>query len=700
MYRRLLFVTVIIFLALCGLGILGFHSISLHREGLAGKRAAEFMEVAEQIRLDVKRKLDTFIQTEQDRAYTDYQYYYVPQTTSDRNILFRSPLAGALKKGLAYGYFQIEPDGSVITPYYLADEDEQIKPEVKAYISRLENNLLAALNGSKPAVISLGVERQSWVKREEPARYDFSRRASLAKKSFEARKDSEYSVPETTTLLSEQEQADKKVASKPKVFSDKSKAYRIDSLQKSQQLQVESRTRANVMLNIDNSAQAAQEVRDRRITQPGTQTMDSLGKGMVGGRAGQMQPQPKTVVSEEDKALAKDNLQIVENEQQKELTESVDKSDDIVQIRKEPFMTFKVPDTNRSKMFGGDVYLLRHVQIEQKHFLQGFKLEERELKRQVTESADRFLRNGMGYEISNAQRLGTAHRAILEFDFGMLPLSLIELEPGWIGRQISTLRNWYFAIVIIVFLAVILAITGIWRSARSQLRLAQKKDDFISAVSHELRTPLTSIRMYTEMLDKGWVRSDSKRSEYYSSMHQESERLSRLIENVLDFSRIQKGRKKYVFQLGDINTCIGEVVDMMAPYAAERGFTLSKDFEEITQMFFDHDAVMQIVINLIDNAIKYSDDAKEKIVFIRTKRSDNYVQIEVEDRGPGVPHLQRKKVFEEFYRIGDESVREAPGTGLGLALVKKFAEAHEGFVDILTAKPKGSIFRVTLALKA
>jgi signal transduction histidine kinase len=206
--------------------------------------------------------------------------------------------------------------------------------------------------------------------------------------------------------------------------------------------------------------------------------------------------------------------------------------------------------------------------------------------------------------------------------------------------------------------------------------------------------------MYSEMLEKNWVKSKDKVTEYYKNMRQESERLSRLIENVLDFSRIQKGRKKYNFSLGDINKRIADVVEIMRPYAAQNGFSIETDLQPLTQTAFDNDAVTQIIVNLLDNAVKYARHADDKTITVRTKQQDKFLTIEVEDHGPGVPHRQRKRVFEEFYRIGSETTRETIGTGLGLALVKKFAEAHNGFVEILNATPTGAIFRVSLAIKS
>ena len=127
---------------------------------------------------------------------------------------------------------------------------------------------------------------------------------------------------------------------------------------------------------------------------------------------------------------------------------------------------------------------------------------------------------------------------------------------------------------------------------------------------------------------------------------------------------------------------------------------IKTELEELKQTAFDSDAVKQIVVNLLDNAIKYARNAEDKTITLRTKSNSQFIFIEVEDHGPGVPHRQRKKIFEEFYRTEAEATRETTGTGLGLALVKKFAQAHNGFVEILTAKPAGAIFRVGLAVQS
>jgi signal transduction histidine kinase len=643
MYKRLIILSIIILAALCGLVWLGYHSTRIREQGLQGARLGEFAAVAEQIRQDVTRRLDEFMQTEQNRPYTDYQYYYVPENVAPNQQRFpvlRSPLAGRLEQGLAYGNFQIEPDGSVITPndninqrLDLTESDKELYAEARSNRKNIEDNLLPALRGTTPGSLKMNLYSGN------PA------------------------VPPKEPPTVEQEQISKEVAQQGKF----SQSYPIESLQsKGQKTQVLRQSREVFEQNVISNALPQQQ----QIQEPVAQTELN-----------------------EQQAAATDQSQT-----------------DTVQVRIEPFFPVVVPggQTDRDSasqqdetIFSGQVFLLRHVQIEDRHFLQGFQLNEKKLVEQIEESASQFMRNGMSFELSpkeNVNETGNAaYSAILNFGFGDLVLNLKEIDPGWIGTEIRHLRLWYFGIVAIVFLAVTLGLASLWRNAAAQIRLAQKKDDFISAVSHELRTPLTSIRMYAEMLEKNWVKSPDKAVEYYSNMRQESERLSRLIENVLDFSRIQKGRKKYTFNAGDINKCVLDVVEIMKPYALLKGFSIRAETGRIEQATFDADAVTQIVVNLLDNAIKYARDAEDKTIIVRTKTEEKFTIIEVEDHGPGVPHRQRNKIFEQFYRPAAESTRETTGTGLGLALVKKFAEAHNGFVEILSAKPTGAIFRVALA---
>ncbi len=668
MYKRLIILSLVILSALCGLVWLGFRSIQIRAQGLEGVRLGEFAAVAEQIRRDIKRKLDEFMQTEQNRPYTDYLYSYVPEnvvSTQQQLPLLRSPLAGRLDHGLAYGNFQIEPDGNITTPnddirQGGLDIDNELYASVISNGLNVKNNLLPLLSRK--------------IRSSDNTDYYRETEASPVTKMKVADR----------IELPANEDLKKKNEENGSGRGRSSKALSIESLQEqAQKTQVMPQRRSIVEQNIfSNTASGSGRALASKENQADIQFRD----------------QSEPPLGQE--AQLSIGRQPPEQERQ----------NDIVQVRIGPFETIVTGGDNAEEfVFDGQVFLVRHVQIENRNFWQGFQLNENKLIEEVKDSASKFVREGMSFEVAptktkdavNAAKENgdIAYTAVLDFIFGDLVLSLKETNPDRISKQISHLRNWYLSIIAVVLLAVTLGLAGLWRSARAQIRLAEKKDDFISAVSHELRTPLTSIRMYTEMLEKNWVKSEDKLTEYYKNMRQESERLSRLIENVLDFSRIQRGRKKYHFKIGDINKCIEDVIKMMKPYASQRGFSIQTELGRDGKIAFDCDAVTQIVVNLIDNAVKYAHDAEDKTITIRTRADKQYIVIEVEDRGPGVPHHQRKKIFEQFYRSEAESTRDTTGTGLGLALVKKFTEAHNGFVEIVSAKPTGAIFRVALAVR-
>jgi signal transduction histidine kinase len=698
MYRRLVILSLVVVAAVCGLGGLGYHAIAKWAQGLEGARLGEFAEVAEQIRQDVKRKLDEFIQAEQQRKYTDYLYYYVPDNVADAQQppLLRSPLGEQLSNSFAYGYFQIEADGSIVTPYspsrpLQVNESNAMTGEVQRQVANITSNVLPSITRRSGTLRLLN--RQTAVQDEK-------------KGSLSAM------LRENATSLA----ADSDVVQKPK--GAPSKAYPIESLkQEAQESQVVTQQRAFVNFNQVQAVPPASQspaptqgqqaqLHDFAYAPQAAPVPVPQSRSVQGGTIAQAQANPSVPTLQDREGSPPASAG--EAGLRKDLPE-------MVQIRIEPFVPLVVPGADPgTSIFGGQVFLLRHVQIEDRHLLQGFQLDEHKLIAEVEESARRFMRDGMGFELPQVSKVNeqandagekAAYTAILDFGFGDLVLSLKELDPAWITKRSGELHRIYFGIIATVVGAVTLALVSLWHNVRAQVRLATKKDDFISAVSHELRTPLTSIRMYSEMLENNWIKSQDKLAEYYRNMRQESERLSRLVENVLDFARLQKGRRRYAFQLGHLNDCVAEVVEMMRPYAEQRGFVIRTRFEPIEQTAFDKDAVTQIVVNLIDNAVKYAACATDKTISVHTQGKGGFTIIEVEDHGPGVPHRQRKKVFEEFYRFegkpaakGDnQSQPQTTGTGLGLTLVKHFAEAHGGYVEIDSAQPTGAIFRVALA---
>ncbi|MHC4351507.1 MAG: sensor histidine kinase, partial [Planctomycetota bacterium] len=528
MYRRLVILSLIILAALAGLVWVGYRSLQIQADGMAGTRLGEFAAVAEQIRQDVKRNLDEFMQREHNRPYTDYQHFHVPEnavTDQEQMPVVRSPLGGKLENDLAYGSFQIEPDGNIITPNDdLVQLQEQASAEddlpTKVFLNRknIEDNLWPALSGRVPGSFKIDfysdARSRSGARRQSDPPVDPNRQGKIAKGKMSQKRTGQN--------------------------------YPIQSLQ--------------------SQGQEAQIIEQRRSVLEQNTISNSL---VVGP---QQQPQARGQTAQYDR----------------QSQPSPTPQAEVVQVRIEPFMPLVIPDPDPVRsIFGGQVFLLRQVQIENRQFLQGFRLNEKKLIEEVNESAEKFMRKGMTFELAQPQDdyfdIDVAYAAVLDFGFGDLTLNLAEIDPYWIAREIRRLRYWYFSIISVVLLAVMLGLASLWRNAGAQLRLAQKKDDFISAVSHELRTPLTSIRMYSEMLEKNWVKSPDKVAEYYRNMRQESERLSRLIENVLDFSRIQRGRKQYAFNVGDMNKCVTDVVEMMRPHAAQKSFSIETELGRLDQ---------------------------------------------------------------------------------------------------------------------
>lgn len=740
MIRRLVLVSILVFGALLGLGAFGYRSIRMHEDGLEGRRLGEFTAVAGQIRTEVKRSLNDFLAAEQVRPYTDYQYFFVPQAANsiDNNAIVRSPLGDELSHGLAFGYFQINPDSTITTPHAIADTEQVPSPAITNYLAQLKPLLTRLGEPGKP-ILSPGLalaDKKDLL--DTLIKKNKSNQDEVLEQSLANAKGKQVDRTGKYTVIDPQEQK-KAVTVTQSRMNVEQNLYNANT----DQQQVAPNQPADSSYGYQQGQQVAPGTRqqgqsptrgqmdsrrigsqDRMPVQSATsrQPMQQRGQQSSARQAPAMaQPSPQIQTAQgsqtqsgplqvptpqmgSQQTPAQQTVQPSPNSQGQQFMQQVQtagpQQQELVQIRIEPIVPVWVSEPASNLPFRGQVYFVRHVQFEQTHLLQGFRLDQNNMLGIVKDAATRLLRRGMGYSLDPADSERAAYTAFLDFGFGELPLNLLELDPGGIARDMGRLRNIYAIIFGLVFGATIAALYGLGKALTAQIVLSRKKDDFLSAVSHELRTPLTTIRMYTEMLEKDWVRTEAKRNEYYGIMRQESERLTRLIENVLDFSRIQRGRKQFVLKAGDFNRIVGDVIEMMTPCAQRAGFTIQRDLQYIESFCFDADAVMQIVINLLDNAIKYARDAEDKTIFVRTKTDGKYVQIEVEDRGPGIPRNERTKIFEEFYRIGDESRRETTGTGLGLALVKRFAEAHRGGVAVFAANPCGALFRVGLAVRA
>jgi len=254
--------------------------------------------------------------------------------------------------------------------------------------------------------------------------------------------------------------------------------------------------------------------------------------------------------------------------------------------------------------------------------------------------------------------------------------------------------------IILGGLSLLLA-AGVWlnyRNVTRELALAKLKSDFVSNVSHELRTPLALIRLYSETLELGRLTNSSKQHEYHEIIRKESERLTALINNILDFSRIEAGKKEYTFRETDVADLVRSTLESYRFEIEQNGFRLEEKIEDnLPPLQVDREAIARSLLNLVNNAVKYS--VSDKYLGVSLYRRNGGVNLEVVDHGIGIPPNEQAKIFEKFYRACDPLVHNTKGSGLGLSLVRHIVEAHGGEVGVESSPGKGSKFTITLPVQ-
>ncbi len=272
------------------------------------------------------------------------------------------------------------------------------------------------------------------------------------------------------------------------------------------------------------------------------------------------------------------------------------------------------------------------------------------------------------------------------------------LNPATLTQSAQALKLTLGLLIAVLVLAIGVGGWLIVADLNRQLTLARQKTDFVSNVSHELKTPLTSIRMFSELLAEGRVLDKEKQRSYLHIITAETARLTRLINNVLDFSRMERGEKKYQFAKCDLVGVVQETVESYRPHLEANGFKLERDLPQVPLLVNgDRDALAQIVVNLLSNAEKYSNDRKEvRVETCRQSQPLPHAEVRVLDRGLGVPPGCEEKIFEQFYRAHDSLSSGIQGSGLGLTLARQIARAHGG--DIVCGPREGGGTCFTLRL--
>jgi signal transduction histidine kinase len=301
-----------------------------------------------------------------------------------------------------------------------------------------------------------------------------------------------------------------------------------------------------------------------------------------------------------------------------------------------------------------------------------------------------------------------------------LKVNVYLTSPDKLYQRQGARTFWFGSLVAVSAAAALIGLLTAWRAFRQQRELSELKSNFVSSVSHELRAPIASVRLMAENLEGGKIPEPQKQKEYFGFIVQECRRLTSLIENVLDFSRIEQGRKQYEFEPTDLVALLKQTVALMQPNAAEKQvqLLLKLDDSQLATLNsqpieMDGRAIQQALVNLIDNAIKHSPKGETVTVGIEMQNQKfkigddvttlnpqpSTLNLSVSDHGPGIPPAEHEKIFERFYRRGSELRRETQGVGIGLSIVKHIVEAHGGRVRVESAVGQGSRFVIELPIR-
>jgi signal transduction histidine kinase len=290
---------------------------------------------------------------------------------------------------------------------------------------------------------------------------------------------------------------------------------------------------------------------------------------------------------------------------------------------------------------------------------------------------------------------------VLELSYRQLPLpwKLLVSQPA-LGDVALTARRenlFYGALLIFVVALMFLGAFLIVRDMARETETTRLKTEFVHNISHEFKTPLTLIRLYSETLQRKNNLRNEDRLEAYEIITKESERLSHLIDNVLDFSRIEMGRKEFDFKRGHLAQNVRDTLESYRYHLEKKGFSIKEEIaSDLPEMNFDEEAMASVLINLMSNAMKFSPQQKEVVVRL-SKENENAV-LQVADKGVGISRKEISRIFNRFYRSKSDIVSETRGSGLGLTLVKHIIDAHGGRIEVDSELGKGSVFSVILPL--
>jgi signal transduction histidine kinase len=658
--------------------------------------------MAKEIASRIDDQFSQLIDVEQQRSFSDYSFLTLAGDPA-ANFLQRSPLSNyPLESAIAgvIGYFQVDSAGNLVTPLL----PEQLNKVGRYGVTEAELNDRVALQSQLHEVLSQNslVRNDNKRQNKQPDNISISGRSQpLEESMFDDVVEAISAEPIESFDYAESSNSAPGLAKQ-----DKAKPYQgqqgFDQLNSPFSSKSQTQSKLGRIEDLE-LKQAYLEENEQQIKK----------EAVVAKK--KFQRKEKPTKRTEEVALPK-QVELALEKFENELKQRFPEVSSDVQQAVLPIRTFEseIDPFEFSQLASGHFVLFRTVWLNDQRYIQGLLIEQQPfldalVKRVFDDTA-----------LAQASQLLVVHQSDVLAAFNaqkstavasqandlsgellyqtrlsaplselQLLFSITQLPVGPGGRVML----WLAAIVSMVL---VVGFYLLYRLGMGQIKLANQQQDFVSAVSHELKTPLTSIRMYGEILKQGWA-TEEKKKRYYDFIFDESERLSRLINSILLMAKLSRNTQQAELKTISVAELMQNTIHQVSSQIEREGFELALSYDAVADktLIIDPDWFAQIMINLIDNAIKFSQHCEHKKVDLQcTQSSDGTIQFSVRDYGPGIAKKQMKKIFKLFYRSEDELTRETVGTGIGLALVHHMVLDMNGKIAVSNSEP-GAQFTVS-----
>jgi signal transduction histidine kinase len=619
--------------------------------GLEQEETATLSYFANTLLDEMEQALEALVQMEEARAIDEYNFYMSPP--GGRHKEKQSPLSQLPAQPYILGYFQNNPDGSFQTPMAQA---------------------------GKP----IAVDRKDAVAQLESANRMFNRkRTSVTDK---------ITVPPAMEVAEAEQRQQSGFAQK---YLDLTRTQKP----KARLGQKEKRFEEVTVAQAENLAR-------QQVGEAGKSPEPLAAALSKSERASSPAADDLKMDSDKDRSAKKYRRRAsYSSEYEAEAPASV-----AVETRDEENFQVEVAPLQSVLIDADQMFIFRRIMINQKIYRQGFILKIRAFLKHLAQNY--FLTQPMADYANLRLQVMDQGRGIVVVQGGISthnpkfvlnrafpsPFAFLDATLSFDQIPRSTGRNTLIIMMVVLVGIFLIGLFTIYKSARTIVDLSERRSQFVSSVTHELKTPLTNIRMYIEMLEQGIAKDTKREQEYFQIINSEGSRLSRLINNVLDLAKLEKKQRLLNLTRGTFEDVVAEVQTVMQAKLRQEGFSLKIIQEEISPFEYDREAMIQVLINLIENSIKFGRTALNKEITIRIYQEPKRVKIAVSDHGPGIPRRALKKVFDDFYRVDNALARKTRGTGIGLALVKKFIKLIGGDVTAENNPAGGCTIIISLPL--